>query len=181
MNPETWIAWLVLALAAGALTFALARRLGLGPRLGLALALLGASAGFAALYLYSTEAQPRKVDLAIRQPKNGARVEGNRLRVEGVARPASSLVTLVVRSESDERWWVQDVVRPDPQSGLWLIDAYLGTPTEGVRQSFTIVALASDDGVLLNVLAGRRLSRGMTLATVPLWNRSSPCVVWRAR
>lgn len=181
MNLETWIAWFALALAAGALTFALARHLGLGRWLALALALLGASAGFASLYLFSTEAQPQKVDLTIQRPRNGARVEGYRLRVEGVARPASSLVTLLVRSESDERWWVQDVVRPDPQSGLWQIDAYLGTPKEGVRQSFTILALASNDGVLFNVLAGRRLLRGMTLETVPLWNRSPPCVVWRAR
>lgn len=173
--------WFALALAAGGLTFALARRLGLRRWPGAALALLGAGAGFASLYLFSTEAQPRKAVVTIRQPPNGTRVAGYRLRVEGVARPADSLVTLVVRSETDEHWWVQDVVRPDPQSGLWSIDAYLGTPTQGVRQSFTILALASADGTLFNLLTGRRLSRGMTWWTVPLWNRSPPQVVWRER
>jgi len=181
MNPETWIAWCMLALAAGGLTFALSRRLSLHRRLVLALALLVAGAVFASLYLFGIEARPRRVEVAIRQPTNGTRVEGHRLRVEGVVRPASSLVTLVMRSESDEHWWVQDVVRPDPQSGLWFIDAYVGTPKVGARQSFTIIALASDDGALFNLLAGRRLSRGMTLGTVPLWNRSSPHVIWRER
>jgi hypothetical protein len=150
-------------------------------RWGLVLALLGAGASLALLSLFSTEAHARIATVSIQQPPNGARIDSFHLRVEGIVAPASSVVTLLVRSESDDRWWVQDVVRADPKSGKWLIDAYVGTPTEGVHQSFTLIALASDDDVLFNLLAGRHLRRGMVLGTVPPWNRSALRVVWRAR
>jgi hypothetical protein len=181
ISPIVPIVWFGVALAAGGSTFLVVRRLRMRPSMSLLAAVLAAGACLALLSLFSAEAPARKASVTIEHPPNGTRVEGYRLRVEGAVHPASSLVTLLVRSESDDRWWVQDVVHPDPQSGRWLIDAYVGTSTEGVRQSFTLLALASDDGVAFNLLTARHLQRGMSLRIVPQWNRSPLHVVWRAR
>lgn len=180
MNVAGWVPWLLTALVAGGLVFAVARRFTLRPWRRFVWSFLGASVAFAVVSLVSMEARPSEVTVTILQPPNGARVEGSRLRVSGVVQPPGALVTLVVRSETDDRWWVQDVVRADARSGEWSIEAFVGTPTEGRGKRFTILALASADSALFHVFTGRLMARGMSPHSVPLWNRSPLHVVWRA-
>lgn len=179
MSSSLLLVWLGLALLGGGAVFLLAGRIGVRRRPTLVASLLTAIAVLALLFVLRTSLKPRHVELHITRPEGGAIVEGYKLRVEGTAKPAEALVTLAVRSEKDQTWWVQDLVRPDPVSGRWSIESYLGTPNEGRGEHYYLVALASADGPFTSFLLGRRLSTGMKLRTIPPWNQSEPIVVWR--
>ena len=104
--------------------------------------------------------------------------------IEGRVSPPDARVTVVVRSETDIRWWVQPVVtaeRTDALTGHWSVRAHIGTPTEGRRQSFELVALASADSRLFDALTGRAFMSGTPQDNIPLWTQSEPVVIWREK
>ncbi len=179
MSVPSALAWLGLALLSGGLVIALSGSIGLRRRPSWVAGLLAFAAILSASLVLHTGFRPRPVEVRITRPSNGAKAAGYKLRVEGTARPSRVLVTLVVRSESDDRWWVQDVVQPDPATGRWAIESYLGTPEQGGGENFYIVALASADGPLTNFLLSRRLRPGMVVRAMPRWNQAEPLVVRR--
>lgn len=184
MPLVTWIIWLLVALAIGALAAAAARGIRLRWVPSLLVAAVAAGGALAGLYLWASAAKPTPVVVAIVEPKSMEQVEGARLRVSGTVSPSRARVTLLVRSERDLRWWAQSVVTSADAGGgvgSWSIDAHLGTREAGARENFQIVALASADGSLFNLLTGRAVSGNTTLTSVPLWEKSAPVVVRRTR
>jgi hypothetical protein len=178
------LAWLVLCVTAGSACFAVRKLLNL-PRRTAAVGAVGAGAamlGLLVLLRLSTE--PGSAVVSITSPRPSTHVEGYQLQVSGTVRPAHARVTLLVRSERDPRWWVQTVVHPrtiEGTTGLWSIDARVGTATEGIQETFYIVALASSSTYWHDIVSGHDLTTGRRLLAVPAWSQSEPLTVWRAR
>lgn len=180
MSFTLLLIWAGLAFLGGGAVFLLAERIGMRRRPTWAAGLLAAAAVLILLsILLRTSSEPRPVHLQILRPPNGLTIEGHKLRIEGTANPAGALVTVVIRAETAEGWWVQDLVRPDPVSGRWSIEGFLGTPAEGGGENYSLVALASAEDPFTRFLLGRRLRAGMVVRTIPLWNQSEPVVVRR--
>src|SRR5215213_572078 len=146
MFINTWIVYFILALLATVVTVIGSKKLRLRevPTLFLAVIVMGGTVG--GLYLFSAYARPAPVTVTIVSPTDHSEFRGHRMQVMGIVSPPSSSVTLVVRSEKDLRWWVQDVVRVEKVEGSvgqWSIDAHIGSLKEGRRENFYIIALAS--------------------------------------
>lgn len=178
----TWVAWLVIAVAAAAVTAGICRSIHLRRAPAFAVALFAGVTALAALAALRASVQPRPAAVSIVSPRAGQLVKGPRLRVAGIVRPQDAVVAVLVRSESDRHWWVQPLVRAVPAGGgvgRWAVNAYVGTEREGRRENFQLLAVASADARAVNLLAGRQLRRGDRLRMVPLWPASEPVVVRR--
>lgn len=178
-----WTAWLVAALGVGGIAGTLSVRLRRPARWTVAVVLLAVAATIAGLTLYRDAAGQRRVQVSIDVPASGHTVEGYRLRIAGTVHPADAEVAVLVRSEIDDHWWVQPVVRADRTGdgpGRWSVNGYVGTARDGRGENFQLVALASADGRLFNLFTGRYLRRGYRLGTIPPWPMSDPVVIHRA-
>jgi len=69
----------------------------------------------------------------------------------------------------------------DDRAGEWSLTAHLGTRNAGLDENFQIIALASDDSAVFNLVTGRFIRRGLVLRVVPLWNQSNLVIVRRVR
>ncbi len=135
---------------------------------------------WSSLWIRSVTLTPVPCHVTVTSPSTGAILQSKNVEVNGNVKPASAIVTIAVRAESDTHWWIQDVVQPDPISGKWNIAVTLGTDTAGKGQAFELIALASTESVLSNALAGRYLYKGLRITDLPVWNRSSLILVTRA-
>jgi hypothetical protein len=176
--------WIVAASIVAALAWVLARTVRLRVVPTSALMALAAAACFAGLYMYSTYMPSKEVILVVESPTIGAQVASDVVRISGSVDPPGAAVTVMVRSETDERWWIQDpATRAEDGTGRWTIEAHLGTKTEGLGrdgrgETFNVIAIGSADSSLFNLLTGRTLTAG-PYETTPRWAQSSPLIVRR--
>jgi len=127
------------------------------------------------LYIYVHNTQTNYCKVWITSPHTGIMVKDTVLKISGIVNPASARVTARVRSEHDTCWWVQEIVRAEKQEGnegQWSLTAYIGTKETGVNENYEIIALASDDGNIFNLLTERYIYSGLTRPSVPLWYQS---------
>lgn len=184
MPLSTCITWALISLAVACVAALSSRRIRLRWLPSLLVAMLAAGATLALLYLFSSTARPTPVAVTIISPASGSVVTENRVRVTGKVSRPEARVTLVVRSETALKWWAQAVVTPErDEDGLWKwsINAHLGTREAGVDENFQIIALASADSWLFNLITGRAISENSTFTTIPLWEQSEPVVVRRMK
>jgi hypothetical protein len=134
-----------------------------------------------ALWLFSITSTPRPCQVTITSPPNGMEVHGPEITVTGTIAPTTARVTVVVRSETDVRWWVQEILDKRHHSGDWSLTARIGTQQAGLGETYEIVALASDDSYLFNLFTGRFLYHGLRNSAMPLWNQSQLIVLRRVK
>jgi hypothetical protein len=177
----SFLAWLVVAATASFLGWWGASAIGLRRGLWPVVGVLSCSAACAGLILFSVSWRPAVAVVKITDPPAFSMTGGYRLRVKGTVSPSAARVTLVVRSEKAIDWWVQQTASVDSNEarGTWTIDAFLGTPSQGSFQSFQVIALASPNPWLLDLLSGRCLMAGQRSKKVPDWSQSDPIVVRR--
>lgn len=132
------------------------------------------------LWLFAVISQPQLCKVSVTSPSNGLEIQGYEIDVVGKVTPPSAQVTVIVRSETDIRWWVQEVIKPPELSGVWTLTANIGKPNEGKGETYEIVALASNDTTLFNLFTWRFLFKGLTLHQTPRWNQSELVVIRRA-
>jgi hypothetical protein len=179
--PITWLTWLGIVSVVAALTILYSRRINLRWLPSLVLVTVVASGTLAGLYLIRSYVRPTPATVTVSGPML-TELTGTHLRLRGTVTPAQSRVTVVVRSETDQRWWVQSVVSAENDgsgAGRWAIDAVIGSAQEGNDENFQIVALASADSFAFNLITGRFLFKGNTLRNMPQWQQSEPIVVRR--
>lgn len=131
------------------------------------------------LYIYGIAPSP--ANIVISKPQSGYILHDTELYVEGIVSPAESTVVVMVRSESDNKWWIQSAIQPQEKIngiGKWTMKAYIGTKKEGINQTYNIIALASNDSPFFNFITGRALI-STTYGSLPTWNKSEPIVVLR--
>ena len=169
MPALTWTVWVFLAAGAAWLGLITARGLRVRFPLRIGLALLFAGASIAVLLLVRTQYSSRPVDVRVDDPASGALVEGCRVRVSGTVSPSDARVGVAVRSETDNKWWIQPYVEATagPEANRWSVEVFLGTTREGVGQNFLVVPLASTDPVFMDVVTGRHLWTSRRSVSVP--------------
>lgn len=129
---------------------------------------------------------PSYVLVNITSPKPAAEVDGLKITVQGDVEPQWARVYVLVHPSSTDQWWVQDLlqfrrIESDDKSAVWSTTAYLGTEELGTTDSFDIIALASADLLVRDILTGRYLQPGETLKVLPLLNQSNLVTVRRIR
>ena len=110
--------------------------------------------------------------------------EGHHVQITGTVSPADARVTVAIRSEKDPMWWIHSIVRaksPGSDTGKWSVTGYLGTPESGINENFHIIAIASADNWLLEILTGRSLKANRPTIHLPSWTPSIPVVVRRVK
>jgi len=175
------LAWFIVDIVASLLGWWVARAMGLRRRLLPIVGLLSCVTACAGLIYFSSSWQPAVAIVKITDPAASSASNGYRLRVKGTVSPTTARVALVVRSEKAIEWWVQQPVSVNGHEppGAWTIDAFLGSPFQGSSENFQVIALASPNPWLLDLLSGRSLMAGQRTKKVPNWSQSDPIVVWR--
>ncbi len=119
----------------------------------------------------------------ITSPPNNSVVTGFLSSLRGTIAPLFVQITAIVRSESDNQWWVQEITSPTSASGKrrgdWTVRAYFGDEENGKGNQFEVIALASNKPVLERLLLGIYLTQGMTIDTVPQWCQSEVLLLRR--
>jgi hypothetical protein len=152
------VMWVIAASSSLFVGLVVARRLRLRVVPGLVLGVLVSAAGAASLFI-ATRGRSGSVDIRIAEPLNGAQIEGCRVQVRGSVSPSNVRVGIAVRSETDDKWWIQPYVLPTEggDTATWSVEVFLGTATEGINENFQLVALASADPVIVDALNFRHL------------------------
>jgi hypothetical protein len=128
----------------------------------------------------SLDIKPPYYNRVVSEPKEGAEV-GQRAMVKGKSVPVPEVVYVLVHPQSANTWWVQEfpLVQKD---GNWSVNAYLGTESLGIGESFDIVALATDEGPVMRLLRDVDLAPAQQLSTtIPLLAKSNLVTVKRTR
>ncbi len=107
-------------------------------------------------------------------------VEGAWPTIEGSVVPPEARVILLVHWVHDNKWWIQDSVKRG-SLGAWQANINLGTRQKGAREQFQVVALASTNPWIIDVLRGYWLWDGMTVARPPSLPRSEVLTMWRSQ
>lgn len=184
LNPFTLLSWSATLLAVFIAVRAIARLRSVSRRMTAVVSAVALTLALGALVYCLRLSQPRQCSVAIIYPPTGTMVASSKLIVSGTVEPSSARVAVVVRSETDTHWWVQEIVRPsqhNDRAGKWSLTAHLGDRNAGTDENFQIIALASDDNVAFNLITGRFIRRGLELPVVPLWNQSNFVIVRRVR
>jgi hypothetical protein len=132
------------------------------------------------LWLFAVISQHQPCKVSVTSPSSGSVIQGYKIDVIGKVDPPSARVTVIVRSETDSRWWVQEIVKPSGLSGVWTLTAHIGKQNEGKGETYEIVALASNDSTLYNLFTKRFLYEGLTLNQTPRWCQSELILIRRA-
>jgi hypothetical protein len=177
---STLVAWLLIALTGVGAVYTLAVLLQIRIYLAIILAIFFGIACFYVLDTIQLFIEPVKVSVIVVSPKNNSKIAGTKLHVVGTVSPSDSRVTLIASSETDRFWWIQPFAEV-AKDGSWSSDVYLGTKTEGVNELFQIVALASANSILYDLLTNRYLVTGTKRTTIPNWGQSTPINVVRIK
>lgn len=176
------IVWLTIVCLSVSFIIAVSARLSLRRPL-IALLITACLAGCATLYAYlSRVAPPPDMNVRITSPTVDQIVTGSVIWVSGTVDRSNVRVSVLVNPKNRTEWWVQSVVYPSQRQGAdlrWSLPVTLGTA--GQRDgTFTLVAVASSTAPWVDLLAGRALSSGEVLYSLPLWAHSEPITVRRA-
>jgi hypothetical protein len=170
------LSWSLTAGAVAVLVYAISRKVRLRRFPAAVGTLVCALLSLVVLQLYREFSLPRHAEIKITGLPDGRELRGNYLELHGTVQPPNARVTVLIHAESDPRWWVQQVVRPNQKAGdvgLWTIGGYFGTARAGHNETFYVIGLASANGVLPDLLTGRYLRQGQTYRSLPPWDQSS--------
>jgi hypothetical protein len=184
MPVISWVTWIIIALLASFAWLVGSRALRMAWVPAFMLALLVIVGVWGALYLFRAHASPSHVQVSITSPKSGDLVAEKGVQISGTIVPNNASVTVVVRSEKDMKWWIQEMAKvkiSDGVVGQWQTTALLGTRSEGIGENFQIIALASSNNTLFNILTGRYITVGQTCDRIPRWEQSKPVVLRRTK
>lgn len=119
------------------------------------------------------------IDLKILAPSDGSECE-NKTIVQGKVSPSQSVVYVLVHPLSTNIWWVQNLplVQND---GHWQTQVYLGEENVGIKESYEIIAVATNENYLMRLIRGSYLSLGQLGAIPPYFAKSNLIVVKRIR
>jgi len=121
----------------------------------------------------------RPVKVTITKPVDGEHVN-MRYLVQGTVDDPHSKVHVIVHPLSVSSMWVQ----PPPlvnTDGRWKTNVYFGTHNQGTDEKYEVVALATNENFLVNLLTGNSLREGQILKGLPrITNRSNIVTVTRA-
>ena len=129
---------------------------------------------------------PSYVRVNITSPKPATEVDGFKITVQGDVLPQWARVYVLVHPSTTDQWWVQDLpqfrrIESEDKPAIWSTTAYLGTEELGATDYYDIIALASSDPVICDILTGRYLRPSETVRVLPLLNQSNPITVKRIR
>jgi len=184
MSTLSWITWITLALVSSLTWLVGSRVIRIRWIPALFLAILVMTSIFCGLYLFCTYAKPTPVKVIIALPKSGDQVTEPYVVISGTVIPNNARVTLVVRSEKAIKWWIQnmaEVKTVEGVAGQWQTKVSLGTQEEGIGENFQIIAIASADNVLFNILTGRHFTVRQPCDNIPKWEQSEPIVLRRTK
>lgn len=184
MPVISWIVWIIIALIASFAWFMGSRALRMAWVPSAMLALLVIAGVLGALYLFRSHAKPSHVQISITSPQSGKSVTKKSVQISGIVMPNNASVTVVVRSEKDMKWWIQDMAKVKIRNdviGQWQTTVLLGTQSEGINENFQIIALASSDNMLFNILTGRYITVGQPCDKIPRWENSAPVILRRTK
>lgn len=178
----TFILWFIIALVFFCAALAIGRISKLRWSISVFFAMVIGGGTLGGLYIYQKSLRPYNITLKITAPNSLDIIKGDRVSITGTVSPSEALVTVVIRSEKAIGWWVQSIVHPKNDKGLighWSIKGYLGTKHEGINQNFYIIAIASADSLLFNLLTGRFVVANKFVKNIPPWTQSDPVLVRR--
>jgi hypothetical protein len=184
MPVLSWIVWIIIALLVSFAWLVGSRALRMAWIPAVMLALLVAAGVFGALYLFRSHASPSPVQVSITSAQSGDLVVEKSVQISGTVVPNNASVTVIVRSEKDMKWWIQDMAKVkirDDVIGQWQTTVLLGTQSEGIDENFQIIALASSDNMLFNILTGRYITVGQPCDRIPRWENSAPVILRRIK
>ena len=81
-------------------------------------------------------------------------------------------------------WWIHSIVRAkstENDTGKWSVIGHFGTLESGINENFHIIAIASSDNWLLEILTGRSLKANRPTIHLPPWTPSIPVVVRKVK
>lgn len=181
VNYISLVVWAATILLAFVLSYTVGRALSIRSGAVLITSFAAAVIIGAFLWLFSVISQPQPCKVSVTSPSSGTEIQGYQIDVSGKVDPPSAQVTVIVRSEKDIRWWVQDITKPQELSGSWSLTAHIGKANEGQDETYELVALASNDSALFNLFTGRLLYKGLTLHQTPRWSQSELVLIRRAK
>jgi hypothetical protein len=183
----TFLARLIVVLLAGTIAAAAAWGLNLKRSRwllggGFVLGLLLASLAIA----WRATLSPSPVSVEITAPEPQTEFSNFEITVEGNVSPPWARVYALVHPHTTDQWWVQNLppfrhADLGGKSATWETTAYIGTETLGVDDSYDIIALASNEPLLLDILIGRYLQPAETRNELPFLNQSNVVTVRRVR
>jgi hypothetical protein len=123
--------------------------------------------------------ETEEVHVVIESPQQGAAVEGDWIVVKGTVNPPGTRVVLLAHPCRDVNWWVQ----PDMKvvGGAWKCEANLGTSAKGGGECFQLLAVASRDPWLVDILKESSLWKRGTCPRPPRSSNSPVVTVWRSQ
>jgi hypothetical protein len=113
-----------------------------------------------------------------------ATVQGTQAQIQGTVSPKNSRIYVLVHPIHTNKWWVQAVpsISDDAtESATWTSIIYLGAENAGQGEYFEVIALASADSLIADILSGRFLSIGEVVETFPMLSRSNTIEFFRQK
>jgi hypothetical protein len=143
---------------------------------------LWVAAGICSLLLWVVLTPGRwRAAVRLATPIPGASVDGPRVTVTGTVDPPDARVGVIVNPETAvDSWWVQDKIKVDVQSGRWSGIARLGNDMAGSEVTFSVMAFASSEPWILQVLGHRSFHAGQILKAPPPAAQSDVVLVYRS-
>jgi hypothetical protein len=111
---------------------------------------------------------------------DGAVADDELFEVRGTTTPPDARVAVLVREGRNPRWRVQAPIETI-NNGRWSLRVHLGDDHGGVGEHFEVVAVASTNLWLIDLLRGRLMWTGETLACPPALSASNVVTIWRRR
>ena len=180
-NHVTLVVWSVTILLTFVVSYFIGRALSIRSASVLVMSIAAAVVTGSFLWLFAVISQPQACKVLVTSPSSGTEIRGYQIDVSGKVEPPTAQVTLIIRSETDKRWWVQDIIKPQKLSGSWSLTAQVGEENVGVNETYELIALASNDSALFNLFTGRFLYKGLTLHQTPGWNLSELILIRRTK
>jgi hypothetical protein len=111
---------------------------------------------------------------------NGAVADDELFEIRGSMTPPNAKIIVLVREGRNPRWRVQAPIETI-NDGRWSLRIHLGDSSGGIGEHFEVVAVASTNPWFIDLLRGRMLWIGETLACPPALSVSNIVTVWRRR
>lgn len=100
------------------------------------------------------------------------------ITIEGTVSPPDARVHVLVHPNQDLYWWVQQEATKGIQ-GAWRAEVSLGIPENGKGTHFQVVAVASTNSIIFDVICNLGLAEGDQLERPPALPSTDMITIWR--
>ena len=126
----------------------------------------------------------RPVAVTVEPVPPGYQVDGVTVVVSGTVSPPDTRVMVLVHPWDSDRWWVQETpwtkrIGVQSNHAEWQTVVRLGDETHGHGQAFEVIAVGSQDSLVLDILAERYFRPGTELFSLPTLSHSNSVVLIR--